>query len=205
MTDDFPGITSKNTRGIPRKCTVKPSKHMVLHRFTASLIERCQSWAKRVSKRFSGVVVMNSWYPQKMECTTLSRNPKSLGRWGEEYATTILQRDGYQILDRNWRSKEGELDIVCYKEDSLVFVEVKTRRKLSRAYPLNESVSNEKEQRLYQLAALYRRANRSRLKRLSYKSCRFDLFAIAAYQHPKPYIRHYEGAFGIQWRQFKSD
>jgi len=56
-------------------------------------------------------------------------NPsQELGRWGELWATQHLQRAGYTILARNWRAGPLELDIVARDGETLVFVEVRTRR-----------------------------------------------------------------------------
>lgn len=57
--------------------------------------------------------------------TTLHK--QLLGKSGENLASTYLQKQGYQIIDRNFKARYGELDIVCIKDDMLVFVEVKTR------------------------------------------------------------------------------
>ena len=55
-------------------------------------------------------------------------NHNELGEWGEEFATLYLVKEGYTILDRNWRYQKAELDIICKKrEEELVVVEVKTR------------------------------------------------------------------------------
>lgn len=51
-----------------------------------------------------------------------------LGRAGEDAAVAYLERNGYTILNRNWRKNRLELDIVAEKEEQLVVVEVKTRR-----------------------------------------------------------------------------
>jgi len=50
-----------------------------------------------------------------------------LGKLGEELATIFLQKNGYNIHERNWRFKKGELDIIAEKNERMVFVEVKTR------------------------------------------------------------------------------
>ncbi len=55
-----------------------------------------------------------------------------LGRWGEGVAATHLEAHGYTILARNWRCAAGEIDLVARDGETLVFVEVKTRR--GRAY-----------------------------------------------------------------------
>ena len=55
---------------------------------------------------------------------------RDLGAWGEKCAEIYLRGDGYKILDRNWRGRGGELDIVAYdpQREAVVAVEVKTRR-----------------------------------------------------------------------------
>lgn len=53
---------------------------------------------------------------------------KALGQQGEELAVRYLQKEGYKILERNFRTRYGELDVICMKQGVLVFVEVKTRR-----------------------------------------------------------------------------
>ncbi|WP_276661388.1 YraN family protein, partial [Syntrophomonas wolfei] len=53
---------------------------------------------------------------------------RELGLWGEELAAQYLGKKGYKILERNFYTRYGELDLVCEKDDNIVFVEVKTRR-----------------------------------------------------------------------------
>lgn len=53
-------------------------------------------------------------------------NTKITGNCGEEKAVKYLIENGYAIIDRNWRTRTGEIDIIGYKEDTLVFFEVKT-------------------------------------------------------------------------------
>jgi len=55
-------------------------------------------------------------------------NKQEKGNWGEELACHFLAQKGYVILERNFRSRFGELDIVARDDDTLVFVEVRTRR-----------------------------------------------------------------------------
>jgi len=55
-------------------------------------------------------------------------NHKNLGKWGELFACEYLQTKGYTILEKNWKYKRSEIDILCQKDDGvLVVVEVKTR------------------------------------------------------------------------------
>lgn len=55
------------------------------------------------------------------------RSTASAGKIGEEYAVSLLKKNGYKIVARNFRSKFGEIDIVATENHTLVFVEVKTR------------------------------------------------------------------------------
>jgi putative endonuclease len=85
--------------------------------------------------------------------TTAMNDRAALGRWGEEIAVGHLRRSGYQILDRNVRTKLGEIDIVAKQGDCLVIVEVRTRR--SSAMTPEESVGPIKQRRLARLGELY--------------------------------------------------
>lgn len=74
-----------------------------------------------------------------------------LGRHGEELAAEHLRRSGMEILDRNWRCPEGEIDIVAADRRVLVVCEVKTRSDTRFGSPL-EAVSPRKHARLRRLA-----------------------------------------------------
>lgn len=65
------------------------------------------------------------------------------GRLGEDAAVKLLTREGYKILTRNFRSRQGEIDIVAQDQDVLVFVEVKTRWNKKFGYP-EEAVTPQK-------------------------------------------------------------
>jgi putative endonuclease len=77
-----------------------------------------------------------------------------LGRAGEDQAAAWYSRQGYQIVARNWRSRIGEIDLVCSRPDVLVFCEVKTRGTDRLGTPA-EAVTQRKQLRLRQLAAQY--------------------------------------------------
>ena len=60
---------------------------------------------------------------------------KATGSFGENYAFALLESLGYKLLRKNFRSKFGEIDAVCIKNDVLVFVEVKTRHSFKYGLP----------------------------------------------------------------------
>ena len=74
-----------------------------------------------------------------------------LGRAGEERAARYLSDIGYVIVDRNWRCRQGEIDIVAVTGEHLAVVEVKTRRTTSYGHPF-EALDARKVRRLWRLA-----------------------------------------------------
>lgn len=76
----------------------------------------------------------------------------ALGRCGEDFAARLLELDGYEILDRNFRCREGEIDLIAVRCGHLVFTEVKTRRTAAFGRP-SEAVDRRKQRHLRQAAA----------------------------------------------------
>jgi putative endonuclease len=118
---------------------------------------------------------------------------KSLGGYGEEIAVTYLKDQKYKIIDRNYRCKCGELDIVASDGNVLVFVEVKTRKNYSYGPP-QLSVTQFKQRQISKAALSYVAA-----KRLCDKSARFDVIAILLREHEKPRIDHIKNAFDLSY------
>ena len=77
-----------------------------------------------------------------------------LGRYGEDRASDYLQGLGYSILERNWRCRIGEIDIIARDRDRFVFVEVKTRSADGFGHPF-ESITEAKAARLRRLVAAW--------------------------------------------------
>ena len=77
-----------------------------------------------------------------------------LGKRGENLAEQELRRHGMAILERNYRTREGEVDLIARDGDFLVFVEVRTRREGNQGSP-EESVTLAKKARLIALAEAY--------------------------------------------------
>jgi len=76
---------------------------------------------------------------------------QALGRWGEDLAVRHLEAEGLEVVARNWRCREGELDIVAQDTGLLVFVEVKTRSSLLFGTPA-EAITPKKAARIRRLA-----------------------------------------------------
>lgn len=77
-----------------------------------------------------------------------SVDSKELGKLGEAYAALRLMQQGWHVIDRNWHSRQGELDLVMITpEQKLVFVEVKTRRSVQYGTPL-EAINQDKRNKL---------------------------------------------------------
>ena len=84
------------------------------------------------------------------------RKARRLGQRGERTAAVLLREMGWEILDRNYGTKHGEIDIVARSGDVVVFVEVKTRRKALRARP-GEAVGHQKRENLTRAARQFLR------------------------------------------------
>ncbi len=82
------------------------------------------------------------------------RGKRGYGELGEEYATNLLKWKGYQILKRNFKSKLGEIDLIAIDEETLVFVEVKTRWSKKYGKP-EEAVTPKKLERIKRIGQLY--------------------------------------------------
>ena len=84
----------------------------------------------------------------------MTKSRQELGRWGEALAADYLTEKGYSIINQNYRSSYGEIDLIARHQNSLVFVEVKTRP--SDAYGLPEaSVTARKRDHLIASAQAY--------------------------------------------------
>ena len=104
--------------------------------------------------------------------TTSDLSNRARGRWGEDLAVRHYLRSGYQVLDRNWRSSTGELDLVLFDGSTYVFSEVKARRTADFG-PASAAVTVAKQRRIRQLAVEWLRAHD-----VHAHSIRFDVVAI---------------------------
>jgi putative endonuclease len=112
-----------------------------------------------------------------------------LGRLGESLAATRLEAAGLRVVARNWRCREGEIDLIAVGPGLLVFCEVKTRRGHGYGSPA-AAVTPTKQARLRRLAAAY-------LATAPTPSCRvrFDVVAVTCTRGYRPVVEHLEGVF----------
>ena len=106
------------------------------------------------------------------------KNNREIGDKYEEKAVKLLISRGYKILERNYRVKAGEIDIIAKFEDTIVFIEVKYRKTLKYGYGL-EAVDYRKIRRIYNAAKVYLTLN----KKLSSK-IRFDCISFLGDNNP---------------------
>jgi len=104
--------------------------------------------------------------------TTPDLSNRARGQWGEDLAAAHYRRLGHEVLDRNWRSNTGELDLVVLDGSTYVFSEVKARRNADFG-PASGAVTVAKQRRIRQLAVEWLRANE-----VHAPSVRFDVVAI---------------------------
>lgn len=115
-----------------------------------------------------------------------------LGRRGEDLAAEHLEAGGYVLLDRNWRCRSGELDLVALAPDGTVcFVEVKTRRGTGYGAP-SEAVDHVKARRIHGLGISWLGDHRPAGHR---GRLRFDVVSIVWRRGCAPEVTHLEGAF----------
>ena len=100
------------------------------------------------------------------------RNRRETGTQYEKMAAAYLQKQGYEIIEQNFRCRQGEIDIIAQDGEYLVFCEVKYRSTEQKGHPL-EAVTVQKQHRLSR-AALYYVAKRG----LFDVPCRFDVIGI---------------------------
>ena len=117
----------------------------------------------------------------------------NLGGQGEDWAVDFLQNQGYRIIERNFKIKLGEIDIIARDGDRICFVEVKARTNEERGSPL-EALTYFKRRKLSRLALAYLK---KRYQSVDVR-CRFDVIAIVMNEKNEPAIELIKDAFGYQ-------
>ena len=115
------------------------------------------------------------------------RAKDAVGRYGEDVAEAHVRGRGWQVLERNWRCRDGELDLVGLDGDELVVVEVKTRRSAAYGHPA-EAVTSIKLARVRRLAALWLAAHD-----VHPRSVRVDVIAVVLHRGQAAQVEHLVG------------
>ncbi|GBU28786.1 hypothetical protein R84B8_02348 [Treponema sp. R8-4-B8] len=100
-------------------------------------------------------------------------NSSGLGKVGEEKAAAALETAGMKIIDKNYRSKTGEIDIIALDGETIVFVEVKTWSSLGME-DLQYSIDNKKQNKIIKTAKYFLSENR----KYSNMAIRFDVIFV---------------------------
>jgi len=114
-----------------------------------------------------------------------------LAKYGEDLAAEYLITAGYQVLCRNFRIKQGEIDIIVEKDQQLIFVEVKTRSYHSIQSAL-DTINFTKQMHISRVAQVYCKQN----PQFGKHNTRFDVIAVIFDQNSESFnIHHYPDAF----------
>lgn len=97
---------------------------------------------------------------------------KQIGDKGEMLAKDYLEKNGLKIVERNYYKNKGEIDIIAFDKEVIVFIEVKLRNSLKYGHPL-ESINKKKIDKLINTASLYLQENK-----LESRNIRFDVVSI---------------------------
>lgn len=117
---------------------------------------------------------------------TYARNI-ALGEFGERIAVSYLEDAGIAVLERNWRCRYGEVDIIARDGSTIVVCEVKTRSGLSHGSPI-EAVSAQKAARLRRLLAYWLQH-----RKIDPPAVRIDVIAVMVPQRGAPHIERIAG------------
>ena len=111
------------------------------------------------------------------------------GAWGEQVAAMHYRRRGYDVVDRNWRCRDGELDLVLTRGGTVVFCEVKTRASDAFGAPA-EAVTARKQRRLRMLALRWLHAHPGH-----WRALRFDVGSVVRGDRGRLLVEVLEDAF----------
>lgn len=114
---------------------------------------------------------------------------QDIGRAGEEYTAQWLENHGYSIVERNYHSRFGEIDIIAKDPQYILFVEVKTRESGAMVSGA-EAVTKSKQKKLIMTAQMYLQESRCPLQP------RFDVAAVIAVHGELMGLQYFANAFG---------
>ncbi|GBD40123.1 MAG: UPF0102 protein [Deltaproteobacteria bacterium] len=109
---------------------------------------------------------------------------RAAGLKGEEIAAGFLKKEGYRILERNFRCKHGEIDLIAEKEGVICFIEVKARSTYRFGFP-EEAITSYKRKRIWAVALFYLQKNKIKSRDL-----RFDIVSVDLKTHKARLIQN---------------
>jgi len=147
-------------------------------------------WARTIANIFAGRAAIGKAAPQPKAKNSSARI--KLGQNGEKLACKYLKKQGYKHLLSNYQIEQGEIDLIMRQNQTIVFVEVKTRR--NEDFVSGEAVVNYHKQKHISLVARHF----IHTNNLHDHPCRFDVIAVVTADQGKSVIRHYQNAFPYQ-------
>ena len=123
----------------------------------------------------------------------MQNKQQKFGEQGESLAVWYLKKNGYKILEQNYRTKLGEIDIIAKEKKTLVFVEVKTRKSVLYGNP-KWAVTPKKQRNISMVALTYLKATKQ-----SDARARFDVVAITSNQD-EPQVEIVKNAFELAYK-----
>lgn len=114
---------------------------------------------------------------------------RTLGKKGEALAVSFLRKKGFKIVEKNYRTVFGEIDIIAKDKQVIVFIEVKTRSDNAFGYPF-EAVNTRKREKIRKVALSFLKKYKRELP------VRFDVLSITI-KEGKEHIEHFKDAFEV--------
>ncbi|MCK4798508.1 MAG: YraN family protein [Spirochaetes bacterium] len=112
-------------------------------------------------------------------------NKRQLGKIGEDIATKYLENNGIQIIERNYYTKYGEIDLIGIENKTIIFIEVKLRKNKNFGLP-SEAIDSKKLKRIHNTATNY-------ISEMNFTNndCRFDVICL--------FYSNHENLYKIEW------
>jgi putative endonuclease len=116
------------------------------------------------------------------------------GKSGEDQAVFYLRKEGYKIIERNYRTKLGEIDIIAEHKGYICFVEVRAKNNPVFGLP-EETIVKKKQLQISKAALMYIKS-----RGLEDRNCRFDVVSVKGVDSPNPQIKLIKNAFELDPR-----
>ena len=146
----------------------------------------------RTPRELRLTILSSLCYCKNMDNIEKDKIKKQRGRRGEDLACEFLKQNGYRVIERNFRCRMGEIDIIAVDDQHICFTEVKARTRTDYGMP-RDAVDRRKQLKLLRCAQLYLKMHPSIAQRFS---PRMDIVEIL-YGEEQTYVRHTPNAFSL--------